>query len=84
MHSTAIGLIREWHAEILKRLQQAVPRNLGEIQRPRTDPTHFYHHHEDHQQGFHTPPPYRIMPYGFSPPNNVHGYQDVGNNMSKV
>ena len=48
------------------------------------DPTHIYHHHEDHQQGFHTPPPYRTMPYGFSPPNNVHGYQDVGNNMSSL
>lgn len=49
------------------------------------DPTHFYHHSEDHQQEFLTPPPYRTLPYGASPSNHVHGYYQFDNgNMSSI
>ena len=40
--------------------------------------TQFYHHNETHQQGFHTPSPYRTMPYGASLCDNV-GRHDIDN-----
>ena len=40
--------------------------------------TQFYHHNEAHQQAFHTPSPYRTMPYGASSYDNM-GRHDIDN-----